>query len=71
MQLTLWKDGRIKVMEQNLFGLFMNIQKPWVAVKCFYLLINTMLLPAGVMRKQEESVMTFPMISCLYSSNAI
>ena len=34
-QLTLWKDGRIKVMEQNLSGLFTNIRQPWAAAKCF------------------------------------
>ena len=68
-QLTLWKNGRIKVTERNLPGLFTNIRKPWVAAKCFCLPINTMLLPAGVMRKQEESVMLLPMISCLRLRN--
>ena len=46
-----------------------NIRKPWAAAKCFCLLINTMLLPAGVTKKQEESVMPLPMISCLHSSD--
>ena len=69
-QLTLWRDGKIKVTEQNLSGLFTNIRKPWVAAKCFWLLINTMFLPAGVMRKQEGSAMPLPMISCLHSSDA-
>ena len=68
-QLTLWKDGKIKVTERNLSGLFTNIRKPWAAAKCFCLLINTMLLPAGVTKKQEESVMPLPMISCLHSSD--
>ena len=39
--------------------------KPWAAAKCFCLPISTMLPPAGVTRKQEESVMPPPMISCL------
>ena len=70
-QLMLWKDGRIKVTERNLSGLFTNIRKPWAAAKCFCLPISTMFPPAGVTRKQEESVMPSPMISCLRSSNAL
>ena len=58
-----------RVTERNLSGLFMSIRKPWAAARCFCLLINTMLLPAGVMRKQEGSVMPLPMISCLHSSD--